>query len=611
MVMVPTLHRAMSHLRLKSQLAASWSSQARWTVLDTGFSDGQVFLQLWQSWRDHARRPAMLHYVGVLSQQEANGLPTLLPMLAGQCYDLEPGFHRILLENGQLSLTLCVGDLSTMLSRQEMQADSLLIASPTSSWDKWRIKALARCCKRGAHLLFCGPQFPQTQLLEDSGMVVTPNIQDSNCLEAVFTPRWQMRNRPNGISQNMPGRCAVVGSGIAGASAARALAARGWQVDVYEAQAHPGAGASGLPLGLVAPHHSADDSPRSRLSRHGTRLMLQHAAALLCQGQDWHPSGVLELSIASDGLADEEAELLAPPALPASASGWAWPMAYGGAQGLWHAHAAWIKPERLVRAWLAHPGIALHTNARVHTLERAEKQWRLCDAECHELGRADRVVFANAYGCVDLLGRVAETLAVQGQADFAWLDDVQAKVQLMHTMFGTLSFGPCPTSPGLDAAMPAFPVNGHGSFVCGVPGEQGAQWFAGSTFQSEATQHAKLAQEQAENLTKLQALLPAAAQALAPQFARNQAQAWQGSRCITHDRLPLVGPLDDAPEPTLWLCAGMGARGLSFSALCAELLAAWLGGEPLPVESNLAKSLSTRRLRRNRARREQPQVPAA
>ena len=97
------------------------------------------------------------------------------------------------------------------------------------------------------------------------------------------------------------------------------------------------------------------------------------------------------------------------------------------------------------------------------------------------------------------------------------------------------------------------------------------------------------------------------AQTLSPQFSQQQVGAWQGSRCIAHDRLPLVGPLEDGEQPSLWLCAGMGARGLSFSALCAELLVAWLGGEPLPVESNLARSLSTRRVRRSRA--PQPALP--
>jgi tRNA 5-methylaminomethyl-2-thiouridine biosynthesis bifunctional protein len=46
----------------------------------------------------------------------------------------------------------------------------------------------------------------------------------------------------------------------------------------------------------------------------------------------------------------------------------------------------------------------------------------------------------------------------------------------------------------------------------------------------------------------------------------------------------------------------MGARGLSFSALCAELLAAWFGGEPLPIENNLAKLLDTHRMQRSAPR---------
>jgi tRNA 5-methylaminomethyl-2-thiouridine biosynthesis bifunctional protein len=45
----------------------------------------------------------------------------------------------------------------------------------------------------------------------------------------------------------------------------------------------------------------------------------------------------------------------------------------------------------------------------------------------------------------------------------------------------------------------------------------------------------------------------------------------------------------------LWLCAGMGSRGLSFSMLCAELLAARWGAEPWPLEVGLARSLDALR----------------
>ena len=44
------------------------------------------------------------------------------------------------------------------------------------------------------------------------------------------------------------------------------------------------------------------------------------------------------------------------------------------------------------------------------------------------------------------------------------------------------------------------------------------------------------ADEHAANLRKLQALLPAVAHVLAPQFGSPQVQAWQGSRCVSHDR---------------------------------------------------------------------------
>ena len=41
----------------------------------------------------------------------------------------------------------------------------------------------------------------------------------------------------------------------------------------------------------------------------------------------------------------------------------------------------------------------------------------------------------------------------------------------------------------------------------------------------------------------------------------------------------------------------MGSRGLTFAALCGELLAARLHGEPLPLERRLADALDTERSR--------------
>ena len=61
------------------------------------------------------------------------------------------------------------------------------------------------------------------------------------------------------------------------------------------------------------------------------------------------------------------------------------------------------------------------------------------------------------------------------------------------------------------------------------------------------------------------------------------------------DRLPAAGPLDPTRLPGLWLCSGMGARGISLAVLCGELIAAWLENEPLPLAPSLARQLAAQR----------------
>jgi tRNA 5-methylaminomethyl-2-thiouridine biosynthesis bifunctional protein len=126
-------------------------------------------------------------------------------------------------------------------------------------------------------------------------------------------------------------------------------------------------------------------------------------------------------------------------------------------------------------------------------------------------------------------------------------------------------------------------------------------WYAGSTFETERAAIADAPAQHRANQLRLRSLLPAVEAVLAPAFNSAAIASWAGTRCVTHDRLPLVGALQARADNSLWICAGMGARGLSFSALCAELLAAQLHGEPLAVEASLARGLSAQRPRRKRS----------
>jgi tRNA 5-methylaminomethyl-2-thiouridine biosynthesis bifunctional protein len=604
-------------------LPQEWGQQAAWRILDTRFDRGLHFLNTWHAWRNDPLRPRLLHYVALsrapalVADLLAGAAPfpelrVLAEELTSQWSGLLPGFHRFTLNGGQVLLTLCVGDLTPMLREQQFAADSVYLDpeppahGAMSMWNVWTVKALARCCRRGTTLATTASALDLRSDLTQCGFEMEMNTPDplmgppGGPLRGQFNPRWTVKNtrttlihRPAAV-----GTCAVIGAGLAGASVAAALARRGWQVQVLDQGDAPAAGASGLPVGLVVPHVSGDDCVLSRLSRSGVRLMLQQARSLLQRGQDWGATGTLERRVdGSPGLPDswpamglDWSHVTTPEAAVPPTANAAWRQGIPNTEpAIWHSQAAWLKPAQLVRAWLAQPGITFHGNACVAALRQSGDQWELLDASGLALARANRVIFANAGGALPLL----ETLQTTTPALGLRLQQLPA----MHGVHGQLSWAMHPGEP--DAAFPPFPVNGAGSVVPAVPvtvnSQAGLAWFVGSSYQPDNKPLLPIEKNHASNLARLYKLLPALGQALGHQFATGPIHAWINTRCVTADRLPVVGPLYQADNPSLWICAGMGSRGLSFSVLCAELLAARWGAEPLPVDAALAQSLTALR----------------
>jgi tRNA 5-methylaminomethyl-2-thiouridine biosynthesis bifunctional protein len=596
--------------------ATRWQSLATWRVLNTDFGDGQAFFAKWLAWQQDAQRPRMLHYVAFCPSPVAAAVlidrcgnnperQALARTLAAQWFGLVAGFHRFLLADGHVCLTLCVGQAMHLLRQQQFRADSVLLwCNPDDRPDAldplslWSVKALARCCRRGTSLRAIQAQPTDLPMLrshlKQCGFAVTAETALTNGaaqyqLEAVFDPPWTLKaSRQPASTDALPiQRCAVIGAGLAGASVAAALARRGWQVWVLDQAATAAAGASGLPVGLVLPHVSPDDCHLSRLSRAGVRMMLQQARWHLQTGQQWAPSGVLERQIGGT------------PQLPApwSDAGKDWsrpgnnalidPAAEALTPGIWHASGAWIKPAELVNAWLATPGVHFLGNAGVGSLQHAAGVWQLLDESGVVLCTAERVVLANACGARDLLKSLAS-------------DEPDLAVRLQHLpatqgMRGLLSWAWHTEAVDPALAFPPFPVNGAGSLISKIPLGDRSGWFTGSSYQPENQLERSDTDNHDRNFAHLQQLVPTLARALAPVFASTAINTWKGSRCVSTDRMPLVGPLDAGPQPSLWICAAMGSRGLSFSVLCAELLAARMGAEPLPVEASLAAALDALR----------------
>lgn len=582
-------------------LPEAWRGQAQWCILETGFGLGLNFLATWQAWRADDQRPGLLHFVSVeafpVSQHDllraAQAHPELLPLaeeLAAQWRGLLPGFHRLAFDEGRVLLTLCVGDVQPMLrAHRHFEADSLFLDgfSPAVNPQMWApetLRAVARFARPGTRLGTWTYARAVRDALTPLGFVLTrakglPPKRDA--LQGVFAPSWPRRPSP-AVRQvldeeaGVPARCAVVGAGLAGAAVAASLARRGWQVTVLDAAAQPASAASGAPAALLAPHVSPDDALLSRLTRAGARATWQAVRRLLIEGQDWQAGGVLERRT--------QQALRLPPQWAAEGPNLSWmadaPALQAAAlpehtPALWHGEGGWVRPARLVAAWLAQPGIRFEGQAAIARIDWSDGLFTLIDAAGRVRAQAERVVLAG--------GASGRTLA-PGLP--------------LQPVRGQLAWGAHPEK-GLDAGvLPAMPINGDGHLVPRLRDDAGRPcWLTGSTFEPGDDSSALRPEDRGHNLARLQRLHPPLAAALAPAFAQAQGQVqdWAGVRCASADRRPLVGPLDPA-RPGLWVCTALGSRGLSFATLCAELLAARWHGEPLPVPAAWARGVDTARL---------------
>jgi tRNA 5-methylaminomethyl-2-thiouridine biosynthesis bifunctional protein len=371
----------------------------------------------------------------------------------------------------------------------------------------------------------------------------------------------------------------VIGAGLAGAATAHELAERGCEVTVLEASAADAntSPSSSLPAALMATHQSTHDIPISQLSRLGLAATTRIAQAHLQEGEDWQRCGVLLRA----GRFSTQAQ--------------------------WLGDAAWIKPASLLRFWLAHPRIDLRSGVAVKQLKMltsrpAEpRQWQALDAQGTLLVEADAVVLANAFEAKAMLRAVSDHRAQQ-----IVLPDLNLQLVVGQVLMGEWNAHWQTAWPQLLPELAAIrgkvehphcAVNGNGHFLPALPWQGRKIWLSGSTYEHDAPSPAITPQGLAANLERLQSLIPAAADLLAQQQRLGQLQAWAGSRCTTHDRLPVVGAVNAAKAPGLFICTALGSRGASFAAVCAQHIAAeLLGTSDSPLSSALAQAVSMRHI---------------
>ncbi len=557
---------------------ARWRGRDSYTILETGFGLGLNFLATWQAWRNDPQRPRRLHFVSVekhpFRAEDLRQLHTRWPELAELSAALTaawpmlvPGLHRLHFDDGRVTLTLGFGDAVTLLPNLALAADALYLdgfapAKNPAMWSGGIAEALAALAAPGASLA-------TWTVLEE---VMAQFAAAGFALEkrpGFGTKRYMLSGRKPGeasIANPTDRRIAIIGAGAAGSSAAQRLAARGYEITVFESAAEPAQGASGNTAGVFRPLPSLDDARLARLLRASFLYGRRHIATLA--GVRHHPCGVLHIARDARHEATQRrvcAEQAPPPELvrfverdeAARIAGW--PVAMGG---WWFGSGGWINPPSLCRANL--DGINARFCTTVDRIERVGELWHLVAADGTLIAAAPRVVLASG---IDII-RMRPGFPVRiGR--------------------GLVSHLP-------EAAVPAFDIvaTRQGYVTPAVDGIH----CAGATLTPDDTDPGMRLDDHIENLTRLNITLPGYGDGLDAKKLAGRV----GFRPMSPDRQPIVGRLD---QEGLWTINGFGARGLVWASLCAELLASQIAGEPLPLEADLVAALDPDRFRERAKRR--------
>jgi tRNA 5-methylaminomethyl-2-thiouridine biosynthesis bifunctional protein len=231
--------------------------------------------------------------------------------------------------------------------------------------------------------------------------------------------------------------------------------------------------------------------------------------------------------------------------------------------------------------------MTFHPGRSVNALVRDGNHWRAIEDDGTLIAAAPVVVLANSHDATRLVPHAVDLKRVRGQLTCL---------------------------PPRSIELPEMVLAGAGHLI---PAADGAA-VVGSTYDFEDEDPEPHASGHAGNLERLELLLPGRSARLDP--ARLAGTV--GFRCVTPDRMPLIGRLPDAgalrARPLtrsgqraqalprldgLYGAFGYASRGLTWAALGGELIASQMEGEPLPIEGDLADAVDPARFALRRARR--------
>jgi tRNA 5-methylaminomethyl-2-thiouridine biosynthesis bifunctional protein len=461
-----------------------------------------------------------------------------------------------------------------------------LDAHPLPSGPSRLPKALARLAARSALLRARSTNTVWEHGLRAAGFVCETEASTGTLARyaPVFVPK-RSPSAPHG-SHTDGKHALVLGAGLAGCASAWALSEHGWTTTLIDRQDAPARETSGNAAGLFHGIVNPQDGVHARFNR-AAALETQRAVdiALHKHHTIGQRDGLLRLASGDANVAEMNAMLqrlqlpssyvrAVPPdeatelaGLPVAVPAWFYP---GG---------GWVSPAGLAASYLARASNAAvqHMACDVHSIRRVDRQWQVLDVQGTVIEEAEVLVLANALHALSLVDeRSWSQLSVRGQ------------ISMM---------------PAEGMRLPLRPLAGAGYVLPRVDG----QAVFGATSQPGDSDAAVRDADHQHNLAQLARLTGQAIDA-----DGRMVTGRTGWRCVTDDRLPLIGAVPDLaavaasesiPDrprrvprlPGLFVFSGLGSRGITWSALGAQTLAASISGAPMPMEASLLDAVDPAR----------------
>lgn len=569
-------------------LPLRWQSHTQpvFHIIETGFGTGTNFLLTWLRFCQFKQlypnaSCQRLHFTSIekypltpADLQQALAIHPQLQPYAQQLLQQYPlcieGCHRLMFEQGGVILDLWLGDVSAVMPNLAA-ADAVFLDgfAPSKNPQMWQpslFSALAALSHSSTTIATFTAAGSVKRGLEQAGFTVKKvkgfgrkreMITATNPASAI-----KISDTP---SNNVSATVIIIGGGIASLCTALALQQRNIAVHLICADADVAMQASQNRQGVIYPNLPAEISASSLLQVQAFLYARQFYQAWQQQGLDFKLDfcGMLHLATTSK-LEQRQTKLTTfwPKELVSTVTA-EQATALAGLElqqsAIYYPLAGWLSPQQFCQAALAYlqqqANFHFSNNSSVKTLKRQDKTW-LVNCEQQEFS-SDYVVLATG----SELARFAAT-------KFLPMNIIRGQVSHIsqHKM------------------LPLKTVLCHKGYIT-------PQWHGlhsiGATFDRAAKNSDVKATDDIENLQQIDQQLHS------PTWLKGAKvhSAAAAFRASLPDRWPIAAQI----QPALFTLGGLGARGIMFSPLLAEIITCQICAEPLPLTTTQLSSLAASR----------------